>query len=831
MIVVRSQYASLIDNLLNQFQMEDPKEIFFAIEALQSIVDPDHAHSIAPSLKDRIQEIQKLITHLPVQEVGAHALKLSILMKVSQKIELLQKKAQTHEALIRLQKYEFEEIEKDHGILDLYIPLQGQEDRESAHSFDLFIKVIEFIESPSHHCLLLTGDACAGKTTFIHYLANYLWKSHKKGIQINHPIPVIIHLHTIAKVEEELLSEHLANQGLNAEEIRLLKSHATFIFILDGYDTLGITKNLFQTNRLDNWKCKVVITCRSQGLSQEAIQSRFESGLRDDVLQKVSVSPFAEKEIKKTITQYLEHHKDQNWKESHYWNILSKFPSVLALCSHPFILSATMAALPILAQKYVVEGSEDNNGPPLYKKMADTQCELYDAIVNAWLDRQIKKLGELEKLELKNGTLLTKEDFIRFNHEMALQMALHKSMKVTISNTEDEKIQVLCYGSLLKNSGDKTYTFFHDSLRAHFASKQTFHGIYSYTTFAIGHALNDKLLVCESELLDLLAAKIKVNPNIEKLLFSLIDASKNEPIFTVAAANAITLLNRIGVTFSGLDLSHVRIEGADLSRGVLDGVDFTNADLRHVKLMDANITQVNFSGACMDGIQLGQVAHKERQKQGFKCDKTTIAFVTGLSQQNLALLQQCGASGQVLEESSEEILTIRNQRETVDTSCSTIFGFLPGGDRFGITSRNWVLSLACLKDSEHPQLILEGIENKQRAIYQIQVPPDRKNSSSITQEYVSHVVFKPISRHATEELAKRCTIQSKPITKIHVDKLKELTKKEKNIGKGMALIQQWLTEIKVELVHETWPKELLSLSDNDDQQKQSKPNDNKCSVQ
>ena len=55
----------------------------------------------------------------------------------------------------------------------------------------------------------------------------------------------------------------------------------------------------------------------------------------------------------------------------------------------------------------------------------------------------------------------------------------------------------------------------------------------------------------------------------------------------LAASNAITLLNQARVTFSGLDLSGIRIPNADLCYSICDSTDFSGADLSGVKFRKA----------------------------------------------------------------------------------------------------------------------------------------------------------------------------------------------------------------------------------------------------
>jgi len=665
MITFESQYGPLIDNLLNQFQSDDSKEVNLAIEALQSIVDANHTHIIDDSLKDRVTQIHSLLDKPPVEGLAVEGFKTLVLIKVAAKIQELSKKslikaeevipaftndakvnAKIYEALLKLRSFEFEQIEQEKGTLQLYTPLEGRSDFDSTEKFDAFAKTKEFLEG-SHRCLLLMGDSGAGKTTFAYHLAQTLWQAHEKGFAKNKPIPVLIPLITIEEVEKRLIQEHFGHQGLSPEEIRLLKEHFSFVFILESYDERDCFKNLYQTNRLDGWNCKVITTCRSQSLlnKRENYRSYFSTGQLRDVLQEIILCPFTEKEIKTYIASYVNHHKDEvEWDADLYWKTLSQLPSVLALVTNPFVLKMTVLTLPdIVKRQKQIEVSMEWDATEnkikvsidkkkAYEKMSLTQAELYDAFIDAWFERQIKKMGG--KLKLNDGTLLTSIDFFKFNQDIAIEMLRHKtkylefkesqkqmassllsSTSTTSSitdwqsaffNPENEKTTLLRSGWLLKKTGAKTYTFLHDSLRYHFAAKQLFHGILASSSFAFGHPLNEQLIVDQADVINSLADRVIKDSSLEPLLYEIIRASKCDPFVSIAAANAITILCRCGGNLSGQDFSCVRIPGADLSGAYLDTVNFKEADLQGVNFARSFINSADLTGSCMDKVQFGQ---------------------------------------------------------------------------------------------------------------------------------------------------------------------------------------------------------------------------------
>ena len=77
--------------------------------------------------------------------------------------------------------------------------------------------------------------------------------------------------------------------------------------------------------------------------------------------------------------------------------------------------------------------------------------------------------------------------------------------------------------------------------------------------------------------------------------------------FSVAAANAISILNTAGYDFSHQNLSDVCIAGANLSYGLFEGTNFSRADLQGVNFSGAWLKDTNFEYANMDRVQFGMI--------------------------------------------------------------------------------------------------------------------------------------------------------------------------------------------------------------------------------
>lgn len=86
--------------------------------------------------------------------------------------------------------------------------------------------------------------------------------------------------------------------------------------------------------------------------------------------------------------------------------------------------------------------------------------------------------------------------------------------------------------------------------------------------------------------------------NIKKL-FYLVQLSKNKKTFKIAAANAITILNKARANFCGKNLEKINIEGADLSHGIFYETNFSKANLSGVNFCNSYLTKAIFDGAVM----------------------------------------------------------------------------------------------------------------------------------------------------------------------------------------------------------------------------------------
>ena len=90
----------------------------------------------------------------------------------------------------------------------------------------------------------------------------------------------------------------------------------------------------------------------------------------------------------------------------------------------------------------------------------------------------------------------------------------------------------------------------------------------------------------------------------------------NHHPLSIAAANAITILNASGYDFSRMDFSEVCIPNANLSYGVFEETNFTDADLQGVDFSESWLQGTLFIRANMKGVSFGVTPNLILDKEG-----------------------------------------------------------------------------------------------------------------------------------------------------------------------------------------------------------------------
>jgi WD40 repeat protein/TPR repeat protein len=510
-----------------------------------------------------------------------------------------------------------------------FVPLRGTWFAQSEHSFYLEEEITKFL-SGDKKVLLLLGDSGSGKSLYTQGLASKLWQDHKPDT----PIPVWISLPSLKNPVNRAIEETFEKFGLNAEQITSLKQTHSFIFILDAFDEIHQLKNLWVSNHLDQWKAKIIITCRREYLYHVDNYKLYftpfngEKAVYQDYDEMI-IKPFSEEQIEKYVKQYIQHQKPEWTEVEKYQNAIEEMPGLKNLIKTPFLLKLAMEALPKMPQdkeqKYI------------------TQAKLYDVFIEQWFSRQEQKLKLAKKIKEEEDI---KPEFWDYAKRLAQLMHQQKITQVTYDsshvsdlfgetednpwqkffNPENPRTELLQTACLVREVGQHQYAFIHHSLLQYFFTRDLYENLLSkqqelkiiQETPQISQPehenkdyFNERLLVEEANIIQLLADRVEEDELFKKTMFDRVYESKTNPQVAVGSSNAITVLNRARVSFSGLDLSGIRIPHADLGYALLHNTIFSRADLQGVSLQQAHMSGSVFSHSNMKDIDFGQLPYYE----------------------------------------------------------------------------------------------------------------------------------------------------------------------------------------------------------------------------
>jgi WD40 repeat protein len=262
--------------------------------------------------------------------------------------------------------------------------------------------------------------------------------------------------------------------------------------------------------------------------------------------------------------------------------------------------------------------------PRLLKSVTLTDpedAEVYCRIYTENLAYQALRRGGgqvvFEAKDTLNSALLQPQDSKRCPHYDEDREALQ----------EKKALMAFRRACLLKVS-DGLFSFMHKTLIEYFTSQELFQGVYAAAA-CYGQVVepparrqglqaaerllhfNQQLLVDLPQVLLFLADRVREEEAFKRLLWELVYFSRQEPRASIAASNAISVLNRAGENFSGEDLSGIRIPGADLSGAMCDQTSFAGADCRRVRFWGAWLSAVDFQRAVLADTQWDDISFEE----------------------------------------------------------------------------------------------------------------------------------------------------------------------------------------------------------------------------
>jgi len=461
---------SILAQLVGCAALPDEATVDFAKEKLNAIGDKKGLTDLQKRLIVDVLEDLPLVTPKSVHHVETPSNALIIAATRPQAVSMEQKIEQ-----LRTQTLENEEVLKE---LASYIPVLGSRRLfdPKEQTFDLDKAMDEFLKG-NNKVFLLLGDSGGGKSTYLRYLENRLWKNW----DITKPIPLFISLPALKLPFKEAVSEALKERGFTEQDQKELKSKHSFIFLMDGYDELKQKKNLFVANQLNQWKGQTIITCRTQYLSGE--QSSYQSYFApptDNVISTVSMdeastSPFTQNQIESYCRKFIELHKiPRTWQQ--YNTDIASVPDLAEMIVTPFLLRIIAEVLPSIIESHKNSNSQE--------RLRLLRIEIFDAFVKNWFYREELKI---QQREIEHNIPDIKEAFVDFATRLALEMMQDDLVSVDYKESSslfdqtpskwakyfssDSKTSLVRSGVPIRKTGPYSFAFIHKSLLEYFGAR------------------------------------------------------------------------------------------------------------------------------------------------------------------------------------------------------------------------------------------------------------------------------------------------------------------------------------------------------------------------
>lgn len=547
-------------------------------------------------------------------------------------------------------------------------PIMKADDEKNRQ--DLQRDVIQpFIDARSQYqapLLLLQGDSGSGKSLFTHWLERELWRAYNSDS--SRPIPIRIelkpHNERDALPKAALVTRHLAYLGISDEGIRLLRAQPTVI-IFDGLDEyVGELDNFneckeehynpYQKNNLNDWKARVLVTCRTQYLANKSYRDWFvyKPGAP---LQECCIAPFSNTQKENYLRRYSQDHTSPpEWEDRGYFEQLQALTSLYQLVDNPLLLHMVTKVLARLI-------------PHSAEEKFVTRADIYEAFIADWFERQAQKLlqRDIATLIWKGSSQLSAAAFAAFCEELALQMffatlaeaqlsVLYQSKPTRINkypkansqarpgietdgwaiffnNTDPNVVQIRSGCPLRYAEGN--YSFYHRSFLEYFIALALYKDVgfdqrdenyFQDALTALSQTeWNKKHVTHEPAVVVFLVEMMQSKSDIASKLFKMVRASCNNEGVAVAASNAISVMSAARIPFIDdySDLSYLHIPKADLRYALLDHANLRGANLRGAILNQAFLRYADLSGADLQDVTFGERPY-------IKCDGKikTIVF-------------------------------------------------------------------------------------------------------------------------------------------------------------------------------------------------------------
>jgi WD40 repeat protein len=480
-----------------------------------------------------------------------------------------------------------------------------------------FIEILELFVSSSNKTLLLLGSAGSGKTIL---LKQFYKKFLMRKFQVYY-----LDLKKTENIETQMIQEICKKYQVDKKNFYLKEKKS--ILILDHYGLANLHQNLYATNKLENTNCQVIFACRDLSLINFDYKTLFSPFIGNQrathLLDILKLTPLTLDEAKTHINQCQK--VDFTLKHVTILNhLIEKVPGFTKLVTHPYLLYLIIKNLP----KFI---TDDGKSSLELKQLASTVELLMNSLIQHWYQRELTRANMpiTKKTELINYAIevaeqitKTEKDFLTvkrpsklFKSEPNQHTLFDQKSNICIARLAcpivytDNHIQFISpiFLNTFNNFTKNKTAIKHQKTKIPKKLKQS-EELNNHPELQplINHPLNHKLITKNNQLLQFLSDKVLTNTTFKNFLFSLISASKKTDKISIAAANAITILNFSGIIFSRLNFRHIKIPNAVLDHAILEHCDLSDADLNNVSLRQAYLKNTLLTNSNVANIDLNE---------------------------------------------------------------------------------------------------------------------------------------------------------------------------------------------------------------------------------
>ncbi len=372
--------------------------------------------------------------------------------------------------------------------------------------------------------------------------------------------------------------------------------------------------------------------------------------------EKTALSPNC-KSISITVAEDSKDHKSDDKtavaSQPLLYQELISVPGLQTLITTPFLLHLAVEALPEILEK---TKDQKNNDQPNF-----TQAALYDVFIARWFKRQEIKLRTSKHIDEK--VVDPKPTFWNFCKALAVAM---RAEQVNVVNyapektsrlfaaaasakidpwkdffSNDAETELLRSACPLRKFGKNQYGFIHGSMIEYFATRTMYDELITQPQATVAttntlqvadtkdsksniliaqnlnqqtnsnplpkNALYQTLISKDANMIQFLADRVAQDEKFKQKLFEIIELSKTNESYVIGAANSITALARAKIAFSGMDLSGICINGADVSYGIFDNTNLTGASLQNVDMQGTWLREAKLNNADMTDAEFGEL--------------------------------------------------------------------------------------------------------------------------------------------------------------------------------------------------------------------------------